>query len=142
MPVNLHTSAGDMLLPHSRLKVSNFRVFLTRNLVDVHSDMFFILVNLTVSDIHVYSRSTSVYLAGIYCHQIISIWNALPHSDSGVTAPTLSNFNSCVRTMSVGGSMIAPTSSEAERRASCNRISIISMQRSRLFARRLVHGLN
>jgi len=45
---------------------------------------------------HVHSRSTSVYLAGIYCHQIISIWNALPHSDSGVTAPTLSNLNSCV----------------------------------------------
>ena len=50
--------------------------------------MFFILVNLTVIDIHVHSRSTSVYLAGIYCHQIISTWNALPHSDSGVTAPT------------------------------------------------------
>jgi len=62
--------------------------------------MFFILV-LTVSDIRVHSRSTSVYLAGIYCHQIISIWNALPHSDSGVTAPTFSNFHSCVRSIDI-----------------------------------------
>jgi len=56
---------------------------------------------LTVSDIRVHSRSTSVYLAGICCHQIISIWNALPHSDSGVTTPTLSIFNSCLRSIDI-----------------------------------------
>ena len=38
--------------------------------------------------------------AGIY-HYIISRWNALPDNDSGVTASTLSIFNSCLRSIDI-----------------------------------------
>ena len=40
-------------------------------------------------------------LESIYRHHIIIIWNALPDSDRGVTAPTLSIFNSWLRTIDI-----------------------------------------
>ena len=107
MPVNLVeidyelTEIFDKNRYNGQVGNCNVSVGRYNNLADAHSDMFFILVYLTVSDIHVHSISTSVYLAGIYCHHIISIWNALPGSDSGVTAPTLSIFNSCLRSIHI-----------------------------------------